>query len=192
MRVCDTGRGTERRMQAQDTSLGPACGSDILPPDPARPGPHLALQVEVDERLHVLEISIELVRGLLSKETFVGRRGQEPTEIRDRDPGAGVEGGPRAPGWAPGPVGPGRLHSGALLCTQRPQQPGEQEEQGAIGTGRGPRRKVLELTSVCPSGLSARASTGEGTATRRPPPVTAPQTPEDQRRGTFTRTQTHP
>lgn len=170
MRACDTGRGTERGAQARDTSVGPARGSGILPPDPTRPGPHLALQVEVDERLHVLEISIELVRGLLSKETFVGWRGQEPTEIRDSDPGADVEGGPRAPGWAPGLAGPGQLHSSALLCTHRPQRPGEREEQGATGTGRRPRRKVLELTSVCPSGLSARATTGEGTTTRRPPP----------------------
>jgi len=38
----------------------------------------LALQVEVDKRLHVLEISIKLIRGLLTKETFVGWRGQEP------------------------------------------------------------------------------------------------------------------
>lgn len=82
----------EHGVQGTDTSPGPSRGSDILSPDPTWPRPHLALQVEVNERLHVLEISIKLVRGLLTKETFVGWRGQEPMEIRESDPNGSLGG----------------------------------------------------------------------------------------------------
>lgn len=77
----------------QDTGPGPSRDSDNPAPGPVLPHPHLALQVKVDERLHVLDVSVKLVGRVLTKETFLGRGGQEPSGIRKSDPSISLDGG---------------------------------------------------------------------------------------------------
>lgn len=108
----DAGRGT--RVQAPPVSRSAR-------PGPAPPRPHLALQVEVDESLHVLEVSVKLVRGVWARKLLLGCRSQEPTgSERER---------PRRPGRGP--------------CMCWSPRPRTRTQQGALGTG-GTWRNVVE------------------------------------------------
>ena len=154
----DTGRGVQRGLQ--DTGPGPSRDSDNPAPGPVLPHPHLALQVEVDERLHVLDVSVKLVGRVLTKETFLGRRGQEPSAIRKSDPSISLDGGLPAPAGARGPVAP---------CTHTCNA--GSWGAGAPG-GRGRRKRPREESSrmTCLSDpLPAQASTAVGTDNRTAP-----------------------
>ena len=104
----DTGCGVQRGLQ--DTGPGPSRDSDNPAPGPVLPHPHLALQVEVDERLHVLDVSVKLVGRVLTKETFLGRRGQEPSGIRKSDPSISLDGGAPRTCWCPRSCGSLHAH----------------------------------------------------------------------------------
>lgn len=163
----DTGRGVQCGLQ--DTGPGPSRDSDNPAPGPVLPPPHLALQVEVDERFHVLDVSVKLVGRVLTKETFLRRRGQEPSGIRKRDPCISLAGGLPASAGARGPVAPCTHTCDAVSWGAG--------TPGGRGRRTRPREESSRMTSVCPTHCQLRPALQREQTTGLPP-VAARHTPK--------------